>query len=162
MKENSIYREKRASTGIFLLLLFVTIVMIAYFLVQLIYGPVGSDPAPTFFLAGFALFFILLTINFRYISIKLTDEYIKVSYGIFSKTLNWVDVVDCEEDEKNHFYGWGIRFGRYKKQWVWVYNVIGGPRIVFLTGKKNPRGLIVSTKNPQEILNIAKERLAVK
>ena len=157
MKENIIYRERRASTGIFALLFFVTIAMIVWFVFQLTRGPVGSNPAPDWVLGLLIVLFALLTINFRHIEIKLTDEYIKVSYGIFSTRLNWEDVIDCEQDEKNHFYGWGIRFGRYKKQWVQVYNVIGGPRLVFLTGSS--KGLIVSTKHPQEIINIAKGKI---
>ena len=160
MKNNIIYKEKRTSTGIFGLLLFFTIAIVVFFGFQLIYGTVGSNPSPNWFRALFIALFILLTINFRHIEIKLTDEYIKVSYGIFSKTLNWVDIIDCEADEKNQFYGWGIRVGRYKKQWVQVYNVIGGPRVVFLTGKKTPKGLIISTKNSQEILNIAKRKIS--
>lgn len=159
MKDNIIYKEKRASIGIFVLLFSFTIAMAVYFVVQLFYGPLGSNPAPDWFLALLTVLFFLLSINFSHIEIKLTDQYIKVSYGIFSRTLNWADVIDCEKDEKNYFYGWGIRFGRYKKQWVWVYNVMGGPCLVFLTGKKNPKGLIISTKNPQKILDIARKKI---
>lgn len=159
MKDHIIYIENRASIGIFVLLFLFTIAMSAYFVIQLIYGPIGSDPAPNWFLVLFIVFFLLTTINFSHIRIKLTDEYIKVNYGLFGTRLNWLDIVDCEADEENHFYGWGIRFGKYKKEWLWVYNVIGGPRIVFLTGKKKPKGLIVSTNNPQEFLTIAKRMI---
>ncbi len=40
-----------------------------------------------------------------------------------------------------------------------VYNVIGGPRVLFLTGKKKPKGLIVSTLNPEEIARIAATKI---
>ena len=40
-----------------------------------------------------------------------------------------------------------------------MYNVIGGSRVVFLTGKNKPKGLIVSTLNPEEIARIAATKI---
>ena len=67
--------------------------------------------------------------------------------------------VACEADEEDSFYGWGIRLGRYKHHWVWVYNVIGGPRVVFLNGRRKPKGLIVSTAHPDEVISISNTRI---
>ena len=159
MQDNILYKENRASFGIFVILFLVSLTMVVYLVIQLIYGPVGSKPSPDWVLALLVLIFILSTINFSHIRILLTDEHIKVYYGLFGTTLKWKDIVSCEPDEKNHFYGWGIRFGKYKKQWYWIYNVIGGPRVVFLTEKTKPRGLIVSTSHPEKILEIAKGKI---
>jgi len=154
-----LYREERNSLGITLILGLVTLLMTMFLVAQLIYGPLGTKPAPTWFLAALTMLFALLTVNFRHVTLTLMQDKVEVRYGIFGASRRWEDVVACEEDEKNYFYGWGIRLGRYKHHWVWVYNVIGGPRVVFLTGRSKPKGLIVSTAHPDEVISISNTRI---
>ena len=154
-----LYREERNSLGITLILGLVTVLMVAFLAAQLIYGPLGTKPAPTWFLAALTALFALLTVNFRHITLTLTEEKVEVRYGIFSATRRWNETVACEMDEKHHFYGWGIRLGRYKSHWVWVYNVMGGPRVVFHTGKNKLKGLVISTTNPEEVVRISSTRI---
>lgn len=162
MISKELYKERLFSKGIFIILSFFTLLMAIYLFSQIIIGPLGPKPAPNWILIILVVFFVLCTINFSYINTSLTQEYIKVNYGIFSMRLNWSDIKECELDEKNSFYGWGVRFGKYKGRWVYIYNVIGGSRIAFISKHKKPRGLIISTKKPQEIIRIAKEYISDK
>lgn len=158
--EQKQFTEKIFSKGLTIILSLVILVMAAVTVVQAISGPVGTKPAPTWVLIAFTLLFFLVTLNFLYLKIVLDEKGIRVSYGIFSSFRKWEDVDSCELDDKNYFYGWGVRFGRYKKQWIWIYNVIGGPRIFFIMKGKKPRGLMVSSKKPEEILRIAGDFIA--
>jgi hypothetical protein len=157
--ENPLYQEQRTSLGITILLGLASSLLAMVLITQLIYGPLGTKPAPTWFLASLTALFALVTVNFRHITLTLTEEKVEVRYGVFRTTRRWGQVIACEMDEKHNFYGWGLRFGKYKCQWVWVYNVIGGPRVVFLTEKNKPRGLLVSTRNPEEVVRIASARI---
>ncbi len=160
MADTVLYREERKSLGITIILAVVTLAVAAFFFAQLAYGPLGSRPAPNWILGILTLLFLLAAINFRKITLVLTDSGMKVNYGVFGASLRWEDITHCGKDEKNYFYGgWGIRLGRYEGHWVTVYNVIGGSRVVFLTGKNKPKGLIVSTLNPEEIARIAATKI---
>ena len=87
MQDNVIYKENRASTGIFIILLMFTMIMIFFLGYQLMYGPIGSKPAPDWILALFVVFFLLTTLNFSHLRIKLTDDFIRVNYGLIGTKL---------------------------------------------------------------------------
>lgn len=150
-----LYKETCPSKGITVILGLFTLVILA----MAIFSPLKEDPVVNWILISTAILFVLLTINFSFITILLSDSGVKVSYGIFSSSLPWKEISNCETDQKNYFYGWGLRFGKYKKNWIWIYNVIGGQRVVFLTDRNKPKGLMVSTQNPQEIIDIAKGQI---
>ena len=154
-----LYQERRRSWGITFILGASTLLLTAVLIAQCVYGPLGTKPAPTWFLATLVGLFALLTLIFRQITLTLIEDKVEVRYGIFSTARRWEHLIACEEDEQNAFYGWGIRFGRYKHNWVWVYNVMGGPRVAFLTGKRKPKGLIVSTTNPGDVIRIANAQI---
>ena len=147
--------EKRMSWGIVIILSVFTAAILFWFLYQLINGPVGTKPAPNWFLGVMSTLFILLTINFSSIHTVISPEGIRVKYGLFGCFRSWEQIKSCEEDDKKHFYGWGIRFGKYKGKWVWVYNVIGGTRVAFISRNRKPRGLIISTRRAEEMIKAA-------
>ena len=155
MEENILYEENRLSIGMIIIVGSITLILTYFLIHQLLFGPTGTKSVPTYILIFLVVLFALSTINFSRIRIRLTDSGMSVYYGILGSERKWSDFTTCEKDGKNYFYGWGIRFGRYKKQWVWIYNVVGGPRVAFITSKSNPKGLIVSTLKPEEIVRIA-------
>ncbi|MCC6275824.1 MAG: hypothetical protein IT569_08190, partial [Leptospiraceae bacterium] len=91
MNENPIYKEKILSTGLVVILGVSTLAITSIFLFQLIYGPIGSKPAPDIVYAILAISFFLLTWNFAFLNIEITTEKIKVNYGIIQKSLKWSD-----------------------------------------------------------------------
>lgn len=159
MKSKVIYQEKHFSKGITIILGIVTLAVYTMMIIQMVRGPLGSKHAPTWVIALIGTILLLATLNFAFLKITLTDQKVKIFYGLFGTSRKWVDLKLCEKDEKNHFYGWGIRFGRYKHDWVWVYNVIGGPRVAFLRKEGKQKSLIISTKNPDEIVKLANEQI---
>jgi hypothetical protein len=42
-----------------------------------------------------------------------------------------------------------------------VYNVVGGPRIVLSLKRGRFKEFVFSTKNPEEVIKIAKERIGI-
>lgn len=149
------HSETTFSLGICLILSLVTIVMAIMLTVQLVDGPLGSKPAPDWVLILLTAVFCALTLNFSFIRLSLTDAGVTVRYGIFKKSLAWKDVRACLEDNEAHFVGWGIRYGRFQSRPVWIFNVIGGPRVAFVTESTKPAGLIVSTRNPALLVQTA-------
>ncbi len=154
------YEERVWSKGILIILSLCTLAIAGMLTMQLVKGPVGSNPAPTPVLIGITVLLATLTFNFSAIRIKITDTGFQARYGAFVVTRRWYDIESVEEDKINKWYGgWGIRFGRYKDKKVLVYNIIGGRRIVLLGKYKKPRSLIVSTANPDEVVKIARRAL---
>ena len=153
------YQEKHLSKGILLILGIITLVMVGFLLTQLIFGPIGTKPAPNWLLIIIVVFSAAVTVNFSYFTISVSDEGVQAAYGVFKKRLPWNSITSCELDDEKSFYGYGIRYGKYKDSWVWIFNIIGGPRVAVLSSGDKPRGLIFSTKNPDEVIRIIRERI---
>lgn len=159
MQTTRLYSEKVSSRGLLYILGAVTLLLFSALLWQLFLGPLGSRPAPNGILVAMVVFFALITYNFRTLTIELDETGLRVSYGWLSSFRPWTSITDVELDEKNHFYGYGVRFGRYKGAWFWIYNIMGGQRVVFHTGAGQKRGLIISTQEPDRLLSISKARV---
>jgi hypothetical protein len=159
MSTDTLYTERRFSLGIFLILSIIALLMASFLIAQLVLGPLGSKPAPTWLLALLTGLFLLPAANFAFLSLRLTPEGVTVAYGLIRSFRRWEDLNACELDTFDAFYGWGVRFGKYREQWVWIYNTIGGGRVAFLTKSPKPRGLIVSTANPEKVVGIARDRI---
>ena len=130
---------------------------------QINYGPVGSRPAPNSFYAVGIIIAILIGLNFGAIRIRLTDVDVHVSYGVFGKTLAWKDIASCEIDTSSviRYGGWGIRLGFIQGKPVTVYNTFRGTRVAFLNKGSKPRGLVVTTRNPEELMRVANELIGM-
>ena len=130
---------------------------------QLNYGPIGSRPAPNNFYVAGIVFALLILLNFGAIRIRLTDVDVRVSYGLFGKTLAWKDVASCGTDTQSvlRYGGWGIRIGMIRGKPVWVYNTFGGTRVAFLAKGNKPRGIAVTSRNPEKLMRIANELIGM-
>ena len=74
MQIEKIYEEKIFSKGITVLLTIATIVFLLALLHQATVGPIGTRPAPNWFLLVMFLLFLGLTVNFSNLSIKMTSR----------------------------------------------------------------------------------------
>lgn len=54
---------------------------------------------------------------------------------------------------------WDIRVGRVEGKWRLVYNIIGRLRVVLLLKKGGFKEFLVSTKNPEEVMKVVKEKM---
>ena len=161
MRTENIYDEKIFSKWMTAILAVLTTSLLFVLLYQIIVGPIGTRPAPNWFFLFMFLLFLGVMINFSRLTIRMTHRSISVGYGIIKHSIIWENVEDCYLDEAStiRYGGWGIRIARVKGKWRLVYNVIGGPRIVLSLNKGRFKEFVFSTKNPEEVIKIAKERI---
>lgn len=161
MQADAVYEEKIFSKWITGILTIVTIVFLIVLVHQILVGQIGVHPTLNWFFLLIFLLFLGLTINFSMLGIKITTQSIFVSYGIFKHAVLLENAEDCYLDEASsmRYGGWGIRLGRVNGKWRLVYNVIGGPRIVLSLKKGRFREFVFSTKNPEELMRVVKQRI---
>ncbi len=154
-----IYEERLFSRWSTLFLAVATVAMLWQMIRQLQAGAVADVP-PWFFAAMFILF-LALTINFSWLTIRITDERIVVGYGVMRERVGWQEIVDCYHDGASAFWygGWGIRMGWYKGKFRLIYNAIGGPRVVLLRRNSRFPELVFSTKHPEAVISAVRQHL---
>ena len=161
MQTDNIYEEKifsRWTTGI---LAAVTASLLFVLIYQILVEPIGTRPAPNWFFLLMFLLFVGVMINFSRLSIRITTRSVNVGYGIFKHNIPWENAEDCYLDKAStiRYGGWGIRISRVKGKWRLVYNVMGGPRVVLSLKKDRFKEFVFSTKNPEEVMEVIKERI---
>ena len=161
MQPKNFYEEKIFSKRITVILAVLTTSLLFVLLYQILVGPIGTRPAPNWFFLFMFLLFLGVMINFSRLTIRMTPGSISVGYGIIKHSILWENVEDSYLDEAStiRYGGWGIRIAKVKGKWRLVYNVIGGPRIVLSLKRGRFKEFVFSTKNPEEVIKIAKERI---
>lgn len=155
---NIIYEEKIFSKVPTIILTIFTLIFLILWIYQTFIGQIGTNPAPTvIFLAMFFLF-AFITFTFSRLTIKITSEFISVSFGIFKHKILWDEIEDIYLDKASvvRYGGWGIRFGRFKGNWRLVYNIIDSPRVSLLLKEGRFREFVFSTRNPQKIIELVR------
>ena len=127
-------------------------------------GHMDEDPIPLWFavtvLVALALFTLFLA-NLRTLSIKMTDEGAVVGFGIFRAKIRWEDVRGCHLDEGSSLLSaanWGVSMGFRGGRLRRMYNVKGCPRVV-LEMKRGRNVLVFSTKNPDAVMDVIRQRI---
>lgn len=140
-----------------------TAVFLFLLLYQILVGPIGTNPASNWFFLFMFLLFLGVMINFSRLTIRMTTNYIFIVYGIIKHSILWEDVDDCYLDKAStiKYGGWGIRIAKVKGKWRLVYNVVGGPRIVLSLKRGRFKEFVFSTKNPEGVIKIIKERIGI-
>jgi hypothetical protein len=164
MQTKNFYEEKIFLKWTVGILTVITAVFLFLLFYQILAGPIGTNPAPNWFFLFMFLLFLGVMINFSRLTIRITPRYISVGYGIIKHSILWENVGDCYLDEAStiRYGGWGIRIAKIKGKWRLVYNVIGSPRIVLSLKRSRFKEFVFSTKNPEEVIKIAKERISIK
>ncbi|MCK4630513.1 MAG: hypothetical protein KAT40_03660 [Bacteroidales bacterium] len=164
MQTKNFYKEKIFSKWTVGILSVITAVFFFLLFYQILVGPIGTNPAPNWFFLFMFLLFLGMMINFSRLTIKLTPKHISVGYGVIKHSIPWENVEDCYLDEAStiKYGGWGIRIAKVKGKWRLVYNVVGGPRIVLSLKRGRFKEFAFSTKNPEEVIKIAKEQIGIK
>jgi len=155
-EENVPFRLSIIIIGFFLLTS-VYMVWIGYR--QIVVGPIGTDPAPTWFYFLFGIFFIGLSwllYQFKTLVIRIEEKYILLQYGLFKVQINRENVTSAYLDTANpllSYGGWGYRFGAFKGKPRKVLNIPGYPCVV-ISQKQTKQEIVFSTSNPGEIIKI--------
>lgn len=150
------YKEEISSKWITNVISIIPLVFLALFLYQIFVGPIGENPAPTwFFLATFLILFVLI-INFYKLVITITSKSILVRYGIFKRVIPFENIKKCYLDNASWFFygGWGIRITIFKGKWRLAYITPGSGRVVITLKKGGFREFVFSSKDPVKVIEV--------
>ena len=106
----------------------------------------------------FSIFFLFYTINYRTLVIELTDESLKLSFGVFKWTIPINNILDCQLDDNLPLFmkygGAGIHFIFIKKKYRASFNFLEYPRILISLKKKSGlvRYLSFTSTNPDMLM----------
>lgn len=148
--------------GVFIACTLLFLVLLVY---QVFVGQVGSNPAPSwFYLIMFLWFagFSALVRNFNKLAIKITTQSITVGFGVFRRVTPWENVTGCyshQDSAIGSYGGWGIRMAKVKGKWRLVYNVPSCPAIVLELEKGRFKEFVFSTKNPDGVMETARQQI---
>ena len=112
-------------------------------------------------LSKFLLLFItvldlLLFWSFSQLTIKITDEFLQLSFGLFKKTLNFSAIKDVAvaDYDKFNYFGYGIRLGKDKS----IGYVARAGRGVKLSLES--KVYFFSSANPEQIQAILRQKIS--
>lgn len=158
-----VYEEHVFFWLIIVILLPLTFIFLSIFLYQAIMVPLGTNPAPQWFLLLMTLLFFILTLLFRSYALVLTTDLLIVGFPAYHVKIPWTQIVDAVEEKGSmwRYGGYGIRLGKLKGKSVLVISL---PRTNYLRlTLKNARWgyLIVSVKNTMEALNYIHQAIEI-
>lgn len=163
MNSDYIYEEKIVAKLIGGMFGAISAVMLITLIYQLTTDAIDDAPYIDALFIILFLGFFLLTLNFGRLIIRIDYRELTVRFGIFKKRVPWENIEDVYVDETTaiKYGGAGIRTARIKGEWVLVYNVIGGPRVVLKLRVGRYKKFVFSTKNPEEVINVIKGQLVL-
>jgi Ca2+/Na+ antiporter len=113
----------------------------------------------------FFFLFLLYSINYRTLIIRITAEALKLSFGIFTWTVPFENIESCSLDEIFVFMkygGAGIHFMMIRKRYRASFNFLEYPRVVIeFKNKVGPvRDISFSTRRPEEVLRVIRRTMS--
>ena len=155
MQSFDIYEEKVFAKGMTAIMAPIAALFLILALYQIMIGPIGDTPAPTWFFLIVFILFLGLVINFSRLAIRITDQSISVGYGLIKHSMPLENVDECTLDEASavRYGGFGIRVTRVKGKNRLGYITVGSPRIVLTLKTGKFQEFTFSTKNPEELMN---------
>ena len=166
MSDELIYEERVTSDRTEALFVGLTILFLVLLIWQLSKGSLGIL-GTTFLL--FFMFFFFYSLNYRTLIIRLTQESLKLKFGIFTWTIPVDNIGECRRDELpllKKYGGAGIHFMMVRKRYRASFNFLEYPRVVIALIRKSGivRDISFSTRRPDEVIqllhNLASERTA--
>ncbi len=113
----------------------------------------------------FACFFLFYSVNYRTLIISITDETLKLTFGVFTWTVPFDNIESCSLDEipammKNG--GAGIHFMFVRKRYRASFNFLEHPRVLIaFKNKVGPvRDISFSTSRPDDVLRFLQEAIS--
>ena len=155
--DNLIYNEKVSSKWTAVLFLALTIL----FSLLLIWRVVSSnlDFLAVVFFCLFALF-LFYSVNYRTLIVRITEESLKLIFGIFTWTVPFENIEQCQLDDDLPFLkkygGAGIHFMLIRKRYRASFNFLEHSRVVIRLKRKAGliRDISFSTCQPNELIQL--------
>lgn len=161
-----VYEEKvpfRFGYGIVALFLLISMWMFYIAFLQITKGPIGTKPAPTWFLIVFGISFLVFTwlvSQFTSLSIRIEEKTVLLCYGLFKVQLERENIEKVYLDTANPlltYGGWGFRLGMFQGRPRKALNLPGYPCVV-ISRTDNRQELVFSTANPNEVIRILSQK----
>jgi len=154
---NLIYNEKVSSKWTQALFLALTILSFLLFIWRVTIG--NWDALATIFLCLFFLF-LFYSVNYGTLLIRLTEQSLKLTFGIFTWTIPFENIEYCQPDDDlpvlMKYGGAGIHFMMIRKRYRVSFNFLEHSRVVI--GLKRRAGLVkdvsFSTCQPTELVQL--------
>ena len=159
-----LYEERIYSRWNILIMSVVVLALLGALIWQLVAGPLGTRPAPSWFFVGMIVFFLAIGINFATLTIGVTALGVTVGYGIIRHHIPWSNIAGCRLDKASaaRYGGWGIRLGWADGKKRLVYNILGGPRVIVEKRQGSYPEFVFSTRNPEGVMKAINEGLGAK
>jgi hypothetical protein len=157
-----LYEERLFSRWMTLTLGAVTL-FILWRVMQQLQGGVPVDDSPSWLLPLMLVVFVLVTVNFAWLTIRITDEEAVIAYGVIRHRIRLEEIEDCYADTASaiRYGGFGIRRGWYNGMHRLIYNTIGDPRVVLLTTDSSTPEFVFSTTQPERVMDLVREHLRI-
>ena len=152
----TVYEESRFSTRLTAILATITVLVFALVVYQFLTEPDELRSMLGVISVVLLVLFATLTVNFRRLSVHITDESVTIGYGVFRSEVPWRHIEGCSVDETStlRYGGWGIRVTRVGGSWRLVYNTMDDPRVVMAVSTGRFREIAFSTRDPETVVEI--------
>jgi hypothetical protein len=163
MTNNSLYDESLLSNRTEAL--FVALTSLFLMLLAWRVNVSGFDGIAVAFLCFFGLF-LFYSVNFRTLTIHLTPESLKLTFGIFTWAIPLNNIADCRLDNDIpvllKYGGAGIHFMFVRQRYRASFNFLEHPRVVIMLKRKAGlvRDVSFSTHRPNDILRSIQEAIS--
>ena len=162
MSDKLIYLEKvssRRTVVLFIILMIVFLCLSVWFART---EPFGGWSIFSFCMSAFFLFY---AINYRTLIIRLTEETVRLKFGFISGSNRFDNIENCFLDDSilPRSGGAGIHFMFINRRYTAMFNFIEYERVVIsLKVRKGPvRDIAFSSRQPEEVMGIIRERAAI-
>ncbi len=113
------------------------------------------------------VFFLFYSVNYRTLIIRLTSEFLKLRFGIFTWTVPLGNVEECRLDDipvLMRMGGAGIHFMRIRKRYRVSFNFLEHPRVVIALKKKTGPvcDISFSTRRPDDVVRLVRDAVSAK
>jgi hypothetical protein len=163
LTDDLIYNERVSSTRTEGLFLGLTSFFLLLFIWRVTAYSLDILAAVFFF---FSVFFLFYSLNYKTLIIRLTQEALKLTFGIFTWTVPIENIEECRHDKipiLMQVGGAGIHFMIIQKRYRASFNFLEHPRVVIELKRKVGlvRDISFSTRRPDEIIQLVQEVVSV-
>lgn len=150
--------EKYKHTQISFLMIFVALVILAFFVGLQITARAevpSVDSGANFAITALMTIILFVIASFSTLTVKIDQRFIKLRFGLgFFRKKFLLDEIASVRRVKNHwYYGWGIRF--WFKPKMWIFNISGFDAIELTM--KNGKIYRIGTNEPEKLeINLLK------
>ncbi len=158
-----IYEEKHIFWVVLLIMLPLIAIFLAILIYQILIGPLGTNPAPNWFLALMLFIFILLGYGFSVYRVIITTQTLIAGFPLYSVKIPWEKVESVEEmkDSVWKYGGYGIRIGKMNGKPVLLVVIPYVSRIILKMHGWKRDYLVISVRDKDAAMNYIGQEIEI-